>query len=306
MLFYTAKSKSRLSFPGFRRKIGKPISTLIVYLLLLEFAFIFIYPLLYMLINSFKFDTDFRDLNRQWILSGLNFENYKNAVKLLKYGSSLTVNVTITVLATLGHLLSCSFIAYGVSNFKFRGSRVVFGLIIFSILVPPQLLSMPLYIQYAKMGWIGTILPIVLPSFFGFGLKGGLFIFIFMQFFKGIPKSYEESAKLEGCSSMGVYLRIILPMSKTSMLVVGILSAIWHWNDVFEPAAYLTAGTKTLSQMLESMPQYLYQSISATGAIVSPVQLAACVLILLPLIILFTVTQKQFMAGMEFSGLANS
>ena len=298
-------SKNNLSIQSVKSRTSKVLTTAIIYLLLIEFVFVFIYPFLFMLINSFKFDTDFRDLNRQWILSGFNFENYTDAIELLNYGSSLMVNCAITIVSTLGHIMSCSFIAYGVSRFKFAGNRLVFALIILSILVPPQLLSMPLYIQFAKMGFIGTILPIILPAFFGFGLKGGLFIFIFMQFFKGMPKSYEESAKLEGCSSMGVYFRIILPMSKTSMLVVGTLSAIWHWNDSFEPAAYLTAGTKTLSQMLDAIPDYLYQSISATGVIISPVQLAACVLIILPLLIMFAITQKQFMAGMEFSGLAN-
>ena len=289
-----------------RNRARRWLGTAVVYALLIEFVFVFLYPFLYMLLNSFKFDTDFRDLNRQWVLSGLNFENYTNALSLLHYGGALSVNLLVAVLSTLGHVLSCSFIAYGVSHFRFRGNRIVFALIILSILVPPQLLSMPLYIQFSKLHMIGTILPIVLPSFFGFGLRGGLFIFIFMQFFKGIPKSYEESARLEGCSSRGVYLRIMMPMSKTSMLVVGTLSTIWHWNDTYEPAAYLNASAKTLSQMLDILPAYLYQSITSTGVIISPVQLAACVLIVLPLLILFAVVQKQFMAGMEFSGLANS
>lgn len=286
-------------------RISKIVSAAIIYALLIEFVFVFIYPFIYMMINSLKFDTDFRDLNRQWILSGLNFQNYKTAMTLLNFSSSATVNVILTVFSTLGHIASCSFIAYGVSRFKFVGHKLIFSFIILSILVPPQILHMPLYIQFSKMKLIGTVWPIILPSFFGFGLKGGLFIFIFMQFFKGMPRSYEESAKIEGCSSLGVFFRIIVPMSKTSILVVGTLSAIWHWNDVFEPAAYLTSNTKTLSQMLESMPSYLYQNVTATGMAISAVQLAACALIVLPLLILFLIVQKQFMMGIEFSGLAN-
>lgn len=293
------------SSDNLKKKAGRYVGNIIVYLLLIEFVFVFIYPFLFMIINSFKFDSDFRDLNRQWILTGLNLENYKNALDILKYGETLAVNLTIVLLSTVGHAISCAFIAYGVSRFSFKGRGLVFGLIILSIIVPPQLLQMPLYIQYAKIGWIGTVLPIVVPSFFGFGLKGGLFIFIFMQFFKGLPKSYEESAKIEGCSSLKVYFKIMLPLSRTSILVVSTLSVIWHWNDAFEPSAYLTGGTKVLTQLLSSMPQYLYQSTSASGSVVSPVQLAACVLIILPLLIMFSVIQKKFMEGIEFSGLAN-
>jgi len=288
-----------------RKRALRFIGNAIVYLLLIEFVFVFIYPFLFMIVNSFKFDSDFRDLNRQWILTGLNFENYQNAMELIQYSSSLIVNLLIAFFATLGHVASCAFIAYGVARYDFKGKTVVFALIILSILVPPQLLQMPLYIQFAKMGWIGTVLPIIIPSFFGFGLKGGLFIFIFMQFFKGLPKSYEESAKLEGCGSLSVFFKIMLPLSKTSILVVSTLSVIWHWNDAFEPGAYLTGGTKVLTQMLDAMPQYLYQSVAASGATISPVQLAACVMTILPLLILFGIIQKKFMEGIEFSGLAN-
>lgn len=299
------KSKNAITKKTVQNKIGRFASKLIIYALLIEFVFVFIYPFIYMMVNSFKFDTDFRDLNKQWVLSGLNFQNYKDAWELLDYSKTFMTNLSITLLSTIGHIMSCAFVAYGVSRFKFIGRNIVFAFIILSILVPPQLLSMPMYIQFAKMQWVGSILPIVVPSFFGFGLKGGLFIFIFMQFFKGMPKSYEESAKMEGCSSLGVFFKIIVPMSRTSILVVGTLSAIWHWNDVFEPAAYLTSTTKTLAQMLDAMPSYLYQSVTATGVVISPVQLAACVLIVLPLLILYAFTQKKFMAGIEFTGLAN-
>jgi len=290
---------------SFKKRWGRQIGALVVYALLIEFVFVFIYPFLYMMLNSLKYDTDFRDLNRQWVLSGLNIDNFRSAFTLLEYDSTVLVNGAITLLSTLGHILSGSFIAYGVAKYKFFGNKIVFLLIVLTILVPQQLLNMPLYIQFSKMGWIGTILPIVVPSFFGFGLRGGLFIFIFMQFFKGIPKSYEESAKLEGCNSFGIYFRIMLPLARTSMLVVGTLSAIWHWNDVLEPTVYLTGTVKVLSQRLSEIPAYLYQSVTATGSVISPVQLAACVLITFPLLVLYAVIQKRFMAGLEFSGLAN-
>ncbi len=291
---------------GLQKRAGSLLGSLVVYLLLIEFIFVFLYPFLFMIVNSLKFDADFRDLNRQWVLTGLNLENYKTAFQLLDYSSTVLVNLVVVLVATVGHVFSCSFIAYGVARYSFKGRTLIFVLIILSILVPPVLIQMPLYIQFSRMQWIGTILPIVVPAFFGFGLKGGLYIFIFMQFFRGLPRSYEEAAKIEGCGGVSAYLRIMLPLSKTSILVVSTLSIIWHWNDSFEPTAFLSVGNvKMLTQRLASIPEYLYQSTTASGVVISPVQLAACMLIILPLIIMYGFIQKRFMQGMEFSGLAN-
>lgn len=283
------------------KKIGK----IVIYILLIELAFVFLYPLVYMLVNSLKFQTDLLDLNSKWLLHAANWENYRQAYEELSYRSSFVTSIVVTVLCTIGHVCSCSLIAYGLTRFEFRGRKLVFAGVILTILVPPQILQIPLYIQYAKMGWIGSILPMVIPSFLGGGLNGGLFIFIFMQFFKGIPKTYEEAAKLEGAGQIYIFTKIFMPICKSAIAVVTTLSVIWHWSDIFESVAYLNGTTKTLMQQLSSFPAYMYENITAEGISISPVELAACVLTLLPILIFLMFMQKKFIRGVQDSGLAN-
>lgn len=283
------------------KKIGK----IVIYILLIELAFVFLYPLVYMVVNSLKFQTDLLNLNSKWLLHAVNWENYRQAYEELSYRSSFVTSIVVTVLCTIGHVCSCSLIAYGLTRFEFRGRKLVFAGVILTILVPPQILQIPLYIQYAKMGWIGSILPMVIPSFLGGGLNGGLFIFIFMQFFKGIPKTYEEAAKLEGAGQIYIFTKIFMPICKSAIAVVTTLSVIWHWSDIFESVAYLNGATKTLMQQLSAFPAYMYENITAEGISISPVELAACVLTLLPILIFLMFMQKKFIRGAQDSGLAN-
>lgn len=288
-----------------KKKATHIIISIIIYALLIEFVFVFLYPYLNMFIKSLQFEEDLRDVNRTWVLTGLNFSNYVSALEGLDYWRTLLNNVIVVGLSTIGHVFSCSLAGYGLSRFKFPGNNLMFGIVLLSIMIPEILLIMPMNIQFLKWGWMGSMATIIVPSFLGFGLRGGLFIYIFRQFFRGLPRSYEESAKLEGCSQLGVFYRIMLPIGKTSVLVVSTLSIIWHWNDYLEPRSFLSSSNWMLAQKLDALPSYLYWAQSATGENVSPVQLAAAALVTLPILIVFAFIQKNFMKGMEFSGLAN-
>ena len=288
-----------------KKKGGRFVFRAATYFILTVFVFLFVYTFLTMLLNSFKYDFELRDLTKQWVLTRLNFQNYSDAAKHLNYMHSLLNTLLVVVGSTAGHILSCSFIAYGFARFNFRGKTVMFMLVILTMIIPAQLLMMPLYIQFAKLGWIGSFAPIIVPTWFGFGLNGALFIFLFRQQLRSLPVSYEEAAKIEGCGSMRIYWSIIFPMLRGTMLVAGILSAIWHWNDYFEPSAYLTGSRQLLTQMLSNLNSYVAAQESGLGIAVSPIQLAACVLVILPLLILYLVFQRQFIKSVDLSGLAN-
>lgn len=288
-----------------KKKVSHILISVVVYALLIEFVFVFLYPYLNMFIKSLQFGEDLRDVNRTWVLTGLNFSNYASALEGLDYWRTLLNNVIVVGLSTIGHVFSCSLAGYGLSRFKFPGNNLIFGIVLLSIMIPEILLIMPMSIQFLQWGWMGSMATIIVPSFLGFGLRGGLYIYIFRQFFRGLPRSYEESAKLEGCSQIGVFYRIMLPIGKTSILVVSTLSIIWHWNDYLEPRSFLKASNWLLAQKLDALPSYLFWAQSATGENVSPVQLAAAALVTLPILIIFAFIQKNFMKGIEFSGLAN-
>ena len=275
----------------------------VVYVLLIELSFVILYPLLYMVINSFKDQADLLDINAKWLLqSGLYLENYKDAVGELNFGRSLATSFLITIFSTAGHVLSCSFVAYGLSRFEFTGKKLIMLGIVITVLVPMQILQIPLYIQYARIGWIGTIFPIIVPCFFGGGLRGGLFILVYYQFFKGTPKVYEEAAMLEGCGHLYIYSRILMPVCSRATIVVTTLSVLWHWLDIFESLAYLNGETKTVIQRLSLFPSYMYDNLTAGGSHISLAQFAACVLAILPVVVFLLAVQKKFIASAEESG----
>lgn len=299
----SSKNQSRLATA--KKYSLKYIVNIIIYILLIEFAFVFIYPFIYLILNSLKYDYEVIDATKQWIITEINWNNYVQAFTKLDYMASLRNTLIVVLGSTLGHVLSCSLAGYGLARFKFKGSGLIFGMAMLSLIIPPSLLIMPLYIQYSNFHMMGTFAPIIVPSFLGFGLKGGLYIFLFRQFFKSLPVSYEEAAKIEGCSMLKIFVRIMLPLSRTTILVVSVLSCVWHWNDYFEPSTYLKGSLAILTQKIGSVASSTATVTSASGASVNMVALAACMLVILPLIIIYFIFQKQFMEGIEFTGLAN-
>ena len=276
------------------------------YLLLINLAFVFMYPFIDMIVTSFKSHEDLLDITVKWLPNKLMFENYKIALNALSYKSYFINSLIVTTLATIGHTIACSFTGYGFARYKFPGRDILFGVVIFSIIVPVQVLIFPLYMQYSKLGWLNTYLPLTVPTFLGFGLRGGLFIFLFRQFFMGLPYEIEEAARIDGCGALKIYWKIILPMAKSSILVSTVLSIVWHWNDYFEPSMYLTRPAMGL---LPSRLPILYGMLTAEQVVDGDlifneaIILAATFLVIVPILIAYAFLQKEFMEGVERSGL---
>lgn len=286
---------------------------LLTYVFLIGIAYIFLFPFLYMLVTSVKSYQDLYDFTVTWVPHGIEWQNYAIALKLLDIRQYFTNSVVLTTLCTLGHLLSGSLIAYGFARYRFPGRQVLFAILVLVIIVPPQTVIVPSYMVFSNLGWLRSYLPMIVPSFFGLGLKGGLFIYIFRQFFLNLPKDIENAAKIDGCSYLGTYFRIVIPMSKSSFLVVGILSAVWHWNDYYEPSIYapglesmlLPQKTYMMIDFVANPPlDMLANFVNGEGNPVNTATLMAGMMIcLLPLILVFSLLQKQFMEGIERTGL---
>jgi multiple sugar transport system permease protein len=291
----------------FKKQISQTILKILVYILLIEFMFVFIFPFLYMFTNSLKSPLHLADMSSKWLVRNPQWDNYREAMDKMFYWRGLKNNLIVVISAALGQILSCSFIAYGLARFKFPGRNLIFGLIIFSLIIPPQVLVIPLYIQYSNLGMLDTFWPIILPTFFGMGLKGGLFIFIFRQFFKSLPRELEEAARIDGCSTFRTYANIVLPLAKSSILVTAILSVVWHWNDSFQPSIYLMVPERSLLSMSLNLLMTNVKNVfqTAGGTIVSPLGMAGAILIILPLFIMYIFLQRKFTQGIERTGLAN-
>jgi multiple sugar transport system permease protein len=286
-----------------------------VYILLLDLTFIFLYPFMHMLVTSFMSDKDLVDITVKWIPNEFRYQNYLIAYNFLKVPLGLKNSIIQTALPVLGHILSCSFIAYGFARYKFPGRGFMFVLVLLSFIIPAQTFIVPMYINFVSIGWSKSILPLVVPTFFGFGLRGGLFIFIFRQFFMGLPTELEEAALIDGCGSFRTYFTIILPLARTTILVTAVLAMVWHWNDYFEPSIYITkASLFPLPHMLPGMYREMIQVTNmfiynpVTGELTEKilnegVAMAATFIVILPLMIAYLILQKQFMQGIERTGL---
>ena len=295
-------------------KIKKIIVTAAYYLVLCSLSFVFIYPFLKMIITSVMSDSDLVNITVNWLPTELVFANYGVAFKQLGYKSYFINSMQITLIGTLGHLISCSLAGYGFARYKFKGNGILFAVVILSMLVPVQTIIFPLYIQYSKMGLIKILkgyVPILLPCFFGYGLNGAFFIFLFRQFFAGLPKEMEEAARIDGCGALMTFFRIMLPMSKASLLVSTVLSVVWHWNDYFEPNIYITnGGDQVLPSRLPALFKLLnmeetMEMVEEMGGFLfnNGMLMAGTFLVVLPILIIYAFLQKQFMEGVERSGL---
>lgn len=323
--FFIPSSKKEEELPknrikAFKQKIMSParikngIFKLFVYLLLINLAFVFLYPFMYMIVTAFKSNVDLNDITVNWIPKTIKFENFILAKELIKYNVYVWNSLFITAFATLGHILACSFIGYGFARYNFPFKNILFFLVIISFIVPVQTIIVPLYMSYKNFGWLDTYLPLIVPTFFGFGLKGALFIFIFRQFYLGLPKDLENAAKIDGCGFLRTYWRIVLPIAKASLLVTLVLSVVWHWNDFYEPAIYIAKSTMavlpsridSIVAIVNAPPEQLFELLNLVegeDTINNAVVMAGTFLVILPVLAGFALVQRKFMQGIERTGI---
>lgn len=288
-------------------------SRIMLYLVLLGASFIFLYPFLYMLVNSLKTNEDLYNALVVWIPRSLNFKNYSMAATIIGYWSKLGNSIFVTVLATLGQIISCSMAGYGMARFRFPGRHILLLVVVLAMLVPTQTIIVPQYLLYGNMGWLNTYLPLIVPAFFGYGLKGALYIYIFRQFYLGFPRELEEAARIDGCGFIQIFLRIVFPVMKSSYLVVLVFALVFHWSNYFEPTMYISkaemsmvaGGLKNLAYTLTMPPDVLENSfgINDENVLNAAVLMAACVLVVLPILLVFIVLQRWFIQSIVRTGL---
>ncbi|MBB6671609.1 carbohydrate ABC transporter permease [Cohnella nanjingensis] len=285
---------------------GYRLYRVFIYLFLIGLSFVFLYPFLFMVTTSFKSVNDLIDPTVHWIPKDFDVKSYFNAYALLHYLPYFKNTVLMTVLSVLGQVISCAFVGYGFARFNFPGREVLFGLAMFTMIVPPQTIIIPMFVEYKELHWINTYLPMIVPSFFAHGLRGALFVFIFRQFFRGLPVELEDAARVDGCGVFKTFFRIVVPIVTPPLLVTAILSTVWHWNDFFEPAIYIVDRAKfTLPMMLPLLGESMNKATggTVTSNIDQSTIMAACMLVILPIVIMYFEVQRYFMKSIERSGI---
>lgn len=278
-------------------KFRKIRNNIIYHVLVAIFGLIMLYPLIWMLMSSFKeTDTIFRTAGTL-IPEKFTFQNYLNGWKGMggiSFGRFFSNSLFITVLATIGTLLSSSCVAFGLSRCEFRGKGVLHVLMLASMMLPGQILMVPQYLWYQKLGWIGSYSPLIIPAWFA---TYGFFVFLFMNFIDGIPKELDEAAKMDGCSYYGTFARIILPLSTPAIITGAIFSFMWRMDDFMSALLYINDTEKypvALALKLFSDPG----SSSDYGAM-----FAMSVVSLIPIVLVFIIFQKYLVEGIASTGI---
>lgn len=294
-----------------RKRRLNGLYNIVVYILLIDLAFVFLYPFIYMLVTSFKSYNDIVDVTVKWYPKEFSPQNWVTAFEALNFKRTFFNSVFVSLASTFGHLAACSCIAYGFSRFEFPFKKLLFFCVLLTIIVPVQAIIIPQYRIYTQLGLSGY-LSLILPTFLGFGLRGGLYIFLFRQFFLGLPTALEEAAEIDGANIVVTFTRIIIPSSGPILLVCFVLSMVWHWNDFYEPSLYLNDSTQwLLPQALPAMYDMLKEfsnTVSEDSVMLrmiyhEGVAMTGTAIAVLPLLVMYLGLQNKFVESIDQTGL---
>ncbi len=257
------------------------------------FAVLFLLPFIWMIKTSLMTPAEAEAMPPSWIPSTFMFENYKAATEFIPFWKYAWNTLQICFLNVVGTTLSCALVAWGFAHFKFPGSGALFGITLATMMIPFPVLMVPQYVIFKEFGWIGTFKPLWVPAFFASAYN----VFLLRQFFMGVPKDLTDVARIDGCGELGIFFRIVLPLTRPALLVVALFTFLYHWNDFIGPLIYLTSETQfTLALGLEAFQSRL-------GEVEITLLMAATTLMILPVIGLFFLTQKSFIEGISLTGL---
>lgn len=296
---------SRFSF-GMKGTDGFLLRVMI-YSLLIVTGFVFLYPVFYMLSSSVKSFEDLLNPAVNWVPTTLNGENYKRAIKVLGFSKALLSSIYYSGVPAILQIISVSIIGYGFARFKFPLKKVLFALMLITFIIPPQVTMIPTYLLYKNLGLLESSLSIFFPSAFGQGIKSTIFILIFYQFFRMIPKVLEEAASIDGAGKLKIFVKIAIPMSIPAYLISFLFSFVWYWNETYLLALFVGDKAKTLPLQLQrfiSTYKMLYESGGEQlMKINEPIQMAGVIMTILPLLVIFFVAQRWFVESVDRSGI---
>src|SRR5918911_611743 len=258
----------------------------------LFFAILFAFPLYWMVATSFKTTPEVFQNPPVWWPAHLMWSNYPEALKVFPFLRYLRNTLTITAPVTIGTTVSSSLVAYGFSLLRWKGRDIVFYLVLATLMIPQWVTLVPLYILFNNIGWVNTYKPLIVPGFFGDPFS----IFLLRQFFLRQPQELVDAARIDGASHLRIFLQITLPLAKPALAVVALFQFIYSWTDFFNPLIYLSNPDKYTLQL------GLY-NFFAQHFVDWPGFMAASLVVLSPIVILFFLTQRTFIEGITFTGL---
>lgn len=278
-----------------RARSSKRVRRALMHAIVIGVGFAMIYPLLWMVASSLKPNAlifthpgltseiwTTRSYVRGWSALGTTFETF------------FINSLFLAIISVIGNLFACSMAAYAFARLSFRGKRPMFALMLATIMLPFQVVIVPQYILFHWLGWVNTFWPLTVPKFLA---TDGFFIFLMVQFIRGLPRELDDAARVDGCGPFGIYWRIILPLMRPALAVAGVFAFLWSYNDFFTPLLYLT------NQKLFTVPVALNAFLDSTGESDWGSMFAMSVLSMIPVFVAFLIAQKHLVQGIATTGI---
>ncbi len=295
------------------------------YVVLIAIGYIILYPLLYMISSAIRTRDSFYDPSIVWITSEVTSENFEIAWQIMNYAKSFFNTMIYEMVSAALQIVSCSIAAYGLARFEFKEKKILTFFMFLLILVPSQMMMLPIFMNYSKLDFLGllgaidsltgidirpnvlnSVWTFYLPALLGVGIRSGIIIYIYIQFFKGLPKELEEASWIDGAGPLKTYLRIALPSSSVVITTVTVFSLIWHWNDYSLSSMYLYQDSWPLAVKLNDI-----NKVENIGSLLLPagdpikiaILMSGCVMFIVPILIVYLILQKKFVKSIDRVGI---
>jgi len=277
------------------RTSGERVRRVLAHVLIIGFGVLMIYPLLWMISSSFK-PQDLIFSEPGLIPTEFTLENFIDGWSALgvEFGVFFLNSTLVAALSVIGNLFSCSLAAYAFARLEFRLKPVLFAIMLGTIMLPFHVVLVPQYIMFQQIDWTNTYLPLIVPKFLA---VDAFFVFLMVQFIKGLPRELDDAATVDGCGPITVFWRIILPLMRPALAVSAVFTFIWTWNDFLGPLLYITEREKF------TVPIALNAFLDSTGASAWGPMFAMSLLSLVPLFVVFLIAQKQLVKGIATTGI---
>ena len=302
-----------------RKRIYEKCWPVARFFILFGLGFVILTPLIFMISYGFRENIDMNDPTVMWIPRHVTLRIMKQTINAMGLTRGVTNNNPLinTLFLNIGcsicQVATCAVTGYGFARFRFKGRNALFAIVILMILVPTQIISIPLYntfrnFLFGTVNLIDSMLVMYLPALMANGIRAGLMIFIFRQFFRGLPKELEDAAYLDGCGPFKTFLKVMVPNAASSFLTVFLFSIVWYWNDYYVASSFFT-NTETISTVLKNLSGTLNKLIfnNASAQVSAREKIvwleAGCLISITPMLILYSCLQKHFTEGIERSGI---
>ena len=316
-----AKAKKVLSDPDQTKSFLNSVKNFLVNLLraaiLIGVGYVILSPVIGIIVNSISSNKDAYNPMVFVLPQFPTLERYALAIERLNYFPTMLRDLLYTLTLTALQLLVCSMVGYGFARFDFPLKKLLFGCVVVMIVIPAHTIMLPLYMTFKSFdpfgivsaikgtpGIMGTVVPMYIMTLLGCGVRSGLYIYIFNQFFRGLPKEIEEAALVDGCGVWYTYFRIMLINAMPAVITVAVFSIVWQFNDTFYAKLFLISEDVVISKKISSLQAVIANVDKVLDTTIQELYLdAGIVLIILPILIIYLVLQKYFIEGVERSGI---